>query len=115
MPREDLIRELGPKRTDIRQDLRFIQQEYGMSMAAIAKRAQQVNIISDQVYQNIMIWLSQMGLRMDEHSGLIAEKPNLFKQLICRAILEDEISMQRAVELSEIPYDKLRALCFGES
>lgn len=115
LPREDLIRELGPRRTDIRQDLRFIQQEYGMSMAAIAKRAQQVNIISDEVYRNIMIWLSQMGLRMDEHSGLIVEKPNLFKQLICRAVLEDEISMQRAVELSEIPYEQLRALCFGET
>jgi len=38
LPKEDLIRELEPRRTDVRQELRFIQREYGMPMAAIAKR-----------------------------------------------------------------------------
>ena len=51
LPSEDILRELGPKRSDIRGDLRYIQREYGISMAATLMRARQVNIITKAVYE----------------------------------------------------------------
>lgn len=113
LPKIDLLRELGPKRSDIRGNLRYIQREYGISMAAIVKRAEQINIITKGVYENTMKWMSANGLRADEHSGIIKEQTQLLEQIISRAVAEDEIGISKAAELLEMPLPEVRSLCYG--
>ena len=113
LPRADIIRELGPKRTDIRGNLRDVQREYGVSMAAIVMRARQANIITKEVYDITMKWMSKNGLRNNEQSGMIPEKTHLLEQLIFRAVAEDEIGISKAAELLEMPLTDVRKLCYG--
>lgn len=113
LPQSDIVRELGPKRSDIRGDLRNIQREYGISMAAIMKRAQQTGIITKAVYETTMKWMSANGLRSDEKSGLVPEKSHLLEQLTSRAVSEDEIGISKAAEILEMPLADVRMLCYG--
>ena len=113
LPQDDILRELGPKRSDIRGDLRYIQREYGISMAATVMRAHQAGIINKAVYENTMKWMSANGLRMDEKSGIHPEKTHLLEQLTSRAVAEDEIGISKAAELLEMSVPDVRMLCYG--
>lgn len=113
LPKEDIIRELGPKRHSIRGDLRIIQQEYNISMASIVMRARQADIITQQTYIITMKWMSASGLRKDEHSGIAAEKTHLLEQLTLRAVAEEQIGISKAAEILEMPLLETRRLCFG--
>ena len=112
LPRIDILRELGPKRKNITGELRMIQQEYGVSMAAIVMRARQANIITGKTYENTLKWIKS-GFRTDEQSGIIPERPHLLEQLIARAVSENEIGISKAAELLELPLDDARRLCYG--
>ena len=113
LPQGDIIRELGPKRSDIRGDLRNIQREYGISMAAIVMRARQTGIITKTVYETTMKWMSANGLRSDEKSGLVPEKSHLLEQLTARAVAEDEIGISKAAEILGMSLPDARMLCYG--
>ena len=113
LPQNDIIRELGPKRSDIRGDLRYIQREYGISMAAIVMRAEQAGIINKTVQEVTMKWMAANGLRMDEKSGIHPEKTHLLEQLTSRAVAEDEIGISKAAELLEMSVPDVRMLCYG--
>ena len=113
LPQDDILRELGPRRSDIRGDLRYIQREYSISMAAIVMRAHQVGIISKAVHESTMKWMSANGLRMDEKSGIHPEKTHLLEQLTSRAVAEDEIGISKAAELLEMSVPDVRMLCYG--
>ena len=113
LPKSDVLRELGPKRSDIRGDLRNIQREYGISMAAIVMRARQAFIITKDTYEATMKWMSKNGLRSDEQSSLPPEKTHLLEQLVSRAVSEDEIGISKAAELLELPLTETRKLCYG--
>lgn len=113
LPEQDIIRELGPKRKDIRGNLRDLQREYGISMASVAMRARQSDIISQSIYESTMKWMSVNGLRRDENSGLEVEKTHLLEQLVSRAVSEEEISLSKAAELLEMPLTDVRRLCYG--
>jgi len=113
LPKTDILRELGPKRKDIRGELRIIQKEYGVSMAAIVMRARQANIITKETYENTMKWMSKNGLRTDEQSDITPEKTHLLEQLVSRAVSEDEIGISKAAELLELSLTDARKLCYG--
>lgn len=113
LPQEDIIRELGPKRHDIRGDLRIIQREYNISMSSIVMRAHQAGIINQQTYTITMKWMSANGLRKDERSGLIPEKTHLLEQLTLRAVAEEEIGISKAAEILEMSLPETRKQCFG--
>ena len=113
LPKGDILRELGPKRTDIRGDLRYIQREYGISMAAVVMRARQIGIISKSVFETTMKWMSANGLRMNEQSEIIRERTHLLEQLTSRAVAEDEIGISKAAELLNMPLTDARRLCYG--
>ena len=114
LPKIDAVRELGAKRTDIRCDLRNIQREYGISIAAIVMRAYQTGIITKKVYEITMKWMSANGLRSNDNSGVTPEKSHLSEQLVSHAAAEDEITISKAAELLEMPLFDTRKLCFGD-
>ncbi len=113
LPRADALRELGPKRNNIRNDLSRVQKEYGISMAAVVMRALQIGIISKGVFEATMKWMSALGIRTNEPSACASESSHLLEQLTSRAVAEEEIGISKAAELLEMPLSDVRRLCFG--
>lgn len=113
LPESDIMRELGPKRSDIRSDLRYIQGEYKISVFSAAVRAHQTGIISQDVYTKTAKWISSQGLRLDERSGIEPEQSRLLEQMTVRAVSEGEITLSKAAELLERPIFEVRSLCYG--
>lgn len=112
LPKADVIRELGIRRTRISNDMVLVCKEYGVSMALLVKRAQLSHVISDAIYTDYNIRASQAGWRKNEPTRIAREKPHLFEQLVYRAVTEQEISVQRGAELLQVPYSHVVEHCF---
>lgn len=109
--RDDIVRELGVRRSAITKDFTLICKEYGISMYLLVVRASQAKVISSSVAQSFYIKAGKAGWRTNEPSRIKGEKPLLFEQLVFRAINEEEISIQKGVELLQIPYAEVEEGC----
>ena len=114
-PAEDAVRELGVRRSFISKDMELICREYGISMMLLAKCAQLAGIITDSAAKEFYMRAGSMGWRKNEPVRIQAGQPMLFKQLVYRAINEEEISMQRGAELLGVSYSEIvKECCFSE-
>lgn len=112
LPEKDAKRELGVKRKGITGDMRFVCREYGISMYLLAKRAEQCNIITKSAAKDFYIKASQFGWRKNEPSWRDhKEEPQLFQQLVYRAVNEEEISIQKGAELLRMPFNDVKEHC----
>ncbi len=112
-PKEDAVRELGYKRNTISRAMIMTCQEYGISLFMLVKRARLCGIINDSVEKNFYIQASKAGWRKAEPDWDIQkEEPSLFKQLVYRAVTEEEISVQKGAELLKTSYDAVAKACF---
>ena len=111
LPAADATRELGVRRRAITRDMEIVAREYGVSMMLLAKRANLAGIVSDSAYKSFCIAASKCGWRKDEPSRIDAEKPELFEQLIYRAVCEDDMSIQRGAELLGLTFDEVAQGC----
>lgn len=111
LPAADARRELGPKRTKVSNDMAGVCVEYGLSMFLLAKRARICDIISANAERRFYIEASRMGWRTGEPERFPREVPQLFKQLVCRAVCENEISPQKGAELLRMPIGTLMECC----
>lgn len=112
-PKEDAVRELGYKRNTISRAMIMTCQEYGISLFMLVKRARLCGIINDSVEKNFYIQASKAGWRKAEPDwGIQKEEPSLFKQLVYRAVTEEEISVQKGAELLKTSYDAVAKACF---
>lgn len=109
-PKDDAFNELGLKRTAVTSDMAMVAKEYGISLQMLAKRAQILGILSDSAYRAFNIRLNQNGGRKNEPSRIEAENTSLFKQLVLRAIGEEEISFSKGAELLRIPLIEMRQM-----
>ena len=107
----DIKRELGWQRRAITNDMLIVCREYGISMWLLVVRAAQTNIISTTTAQDFYVKASKAGWRKNEPSRISAEEPTLFKQLVYRAINEENISIQKGAELLKIPYETVLDEC----
>ena len=113
LPKSDLERELGLRRSAISKDMLLVCVEYGVSLLLLAFRAKDVGIVSAGSYREFMIKAGIAGWRKNEPSRINPEVPSLFKQLVYRAINENEISISRGAELLQLPYGEvLESCCF---
>lgn len=103
-PSKDAFRELGLKRSKIQGDMQVAAAEFGISMMCLAYRAKELNIVTESAYRSFMISVSQLGWQKNEPSRIEMESANLFKQLVYRAIEEEEINIQRGAELLNVSY-----------
>lgn len=108
---EDIIREMGVHRKAITKDFTLICKEYGISMYLLVMRASQAKVISSSVAQNFYIKAGKAGWRTNEPSRIKGERPLLFEQLVFRAINEEDISIQKGVELLQISYAEVEEGC----
>lgn len=84
-------------------------------MFLLVKRAQVAKIISTDAARHFYVSASSRGWRTNEPSRIAPEKPNLFEQLVFRAVSEGEISIQRGAELLKMPYNEVVShCCFDE-
>jgi transcriptional regulator with XRE-family HTH domain/Zn-dependent peptidase ImmA (M78 family) len=112
-PKEDAYRELGYKRNTISRAMIMTCKEYGISLFMLVKRARLCEIINDSVEKVFYIKASKAGWRKAEPDWEIQrEEPNLFKQLVYRAVTEEEISVQKGAELLKTSYDDVAKACF---
>lgn len=111
LPAVDARRELGLKRKRISNDMSAICDEYGVSMYLLTKRARICNIISENAEKAFYIKANSMGWRAAEPERGARENSSLFEQLVCRAVSEDQISLQKGVELLQIPIADLIRRC----
>lgn len=108
---EDALRELGPKRRAVTEDMALVCKEYGISMYLLAMRADVCGIISSGAAKDFYIRAGQRGWKKNEPARIAREEPTLFEQLVFRAVCEGEITIQKGAELLERPYDHVASQC----
>lgn len=107
----DAVRELGIRRRAVTRDMEMVAREYGVSMMLLSKRANLAGIVSDSAYRSFCIAASKKGWRTEEPSRIDTEKPELFKQLVYRAVCEDDMSVLRGAELLGVSFDEVTYQC----
>ncbi|NLS76060.1 MAG: ImmA/IrrE family metallo-endopeptidase [Chloroflexi bacterium] len=93
--------ELGGRRSDLEtRELYLLKHKYGLSMQAWARRARDLEVISQAAYEGICRRFSRNGWRKEEPGDqALPETPRRMEQLVYRALAEDKISRARAAEL----------------
>ena len=108
----DLLRELGPKRTRMTKDMTLVCKEYGISTYLLAKRAVQAGILSENAERVFYIKANKAHWRTQEPEWDIKpEEPSLFRQLVYRAVSEEDLGLQRAAELLKESYSYVAGYC----
>jgi len=105
VPMQVAYNELGHKRRSISfQELVLLKREYGLSMQAWIRRALDLGIISDSVYNRMFRVFSTRGWRKREPAEFHGdEKPVRYRQMLYRALEEGIITIETAkrIALSE--------------
>ena len=104
-PRAAVVNELGAQRHRLEpRELYRLKQEYGLSMKGWAIRALQCEVIPHGHFESLMKLFSARGWnRQEPGEPLPSESPQLFEQLVYRALAEQLISESKAAELLGIP------------
>jgi Zn-dependent peptidase ImmA (M78 family)/transcriptional regulator with XRE-family HTH domain len=116
MPATSFREAFGPHRTSLSLgELINLKAQFGASIMAIMKRAQQLKLISDADFQGFSIYASKKGWRSGkEEDGQDAwkgvEQNFRFERLVMRAVAEDKISAAKGAALLNKSLDELRAL-----
>jgi Zn-dependent peptidase ImmA (M78 family) len=112
MPKETIIAELGQFRNKLSiNELGKIKLQYGISMQALVMRAKDCGIINEHYTKQFFFLMKQMNWRIDEpfeYAGL--EQSNRFEQLIFRGLIEDQIPIEKAAELSDLSVQQFKKL-----
>jgi len=104
-PRDSVLREFGKKRSKISiEELKHIKLKYGISIAGIIFRLNQLGIISDAMTKRF--WIRNRTAKFDEQIKLERnEKVNRFKNLLAHAYSEQLMSLSKLAELSGLSVD----------
>jgi len=112
IPQADLYRRLGLRRSRITRDFAAICRDYGISTYLLVKRASLNGIISHGLEQDFYIKANKAGWHSSEPSWIEQpETPSLFTQLVCRAVNEGELTIQKGAELLQLPYSAVADSC----
>jgi Zn-dependent peptidase ImmA (M78 family) len=90
--------------------LRSLKQRWGVSMAALARRALSLGVISDWQYRNLMIEMSALGYRTQEPGAIAPERPWRLRMLVTRLEHDLAYSPQQVAELVGLLPDELQSL-----
>jgi Zn-dependent peptidase ImmA (M78 family) len=101
MPRACFYKETGSKRHHLPlEELIILKNRYGISVAAIVRRAFTLGVINESYYLSKQFDLKKN--RLEEgwgHYGIV-EEPSRFIQLLLRSLAEQVISLEKASELA---------------
>lgn len=89
-----------------------IKAEFGASIMAIMKRAEQLSMITPQTYVNLCKFANQHGWRKNGEPGdaqcACEEMPARFKQLVWRSVAEGQVSLSKGAALLKQDLDAFR-------
>jgi Zn-dependent peptidase ImmA (M78 family)/DNA-binding XRE family transcriptional regulator len=110
LPSEGAIEHLGAQRQNIDwKELYLLKHEYGLSMASILFRCQDLGILPKQKCHSLFIQFSASGWRKKEPGQPYPkEQTLLFEQLVYRGAGEGLISDSKAAELLKMPVVRFR-------
>lgn len=111
-PVSEVKKELGEKRSWLEpKELYVLKHAYGLSMGGWLHRAVDLGIVSRQNYKKMYAYFNQNGWNKKEPGEqLEPEKPQLFEQLVFRALAEEIIGESKAAELMGMPVREFRDL-----
>lgn len=102
IPKARLIDELGFRRYSIHiKELGVVKQQYGISIAALLRRAKETGVLTANGYRIMLIQLSKQGYRTTEpfeYHG--QEKAQRFTQLLIQAFAQEVITTSKAAALN---------------
>lgn len=88
------------------QELVNSKEEWGISIGAIAYRAKDLEILSEDGHRRFNIFLNRKGLKKDEPGAYaMPERPQRFRQLVLRSFAEEVISGTKAASLLDQSYE----------
>jgi Zn-dependent peptidase ImmA (M78 family) len=105
--------------SNIRADLRggvdlnkllSLKQQWGVSMAALARRAQSLGAITDWQYRNLMIEMSALGYRTQEPGAIAPERPRRLRMIVTHLEHDLGYSFEQIADLVGLVPDELRSL-----
>lgn len=104
-PADEVRKELGEKRVWLEpRELEVLKKTYGLSMQGWMHRAKDLGIMPDVHYVEMRKFFSSRGWNKTEPGEQYApERPQLFDQLVYRALAQDLISESKAAELLRMP------------
>ena len=83
MPADAIRAELARRQLDLPR-LLGLKHHWGVSMAALLRRASTLGVISEWQYRNLMVEMSALGYRTQEPGDLTRESPRLIPALVTR-------------------------------
>jgi len=100
-PESEVRKELGQQRTWLEpKELDVLKQAYGLSMQAWMHRAKDLGILSDTRYVEMRkFFRARKWTKTEPGEQVPAERPQLFVQLVFRALAQDLIGESKAAEL----------------
>lgn len=104
-PENEVRKELGEKRTWLEpRELEVLKKTYGLSMQGWMHRAKDLGILPDTHYVEMRKFFNARGWNRKEPGDQYPpERPQLFDQLVYRALAQDLISEAKAAELLRMP------------
>lgn len=101
---------LGQKRSSLEvREVQSLKLEFGLSMAAIIRRAFDLGIIKEGYYKHLNIQFGKKGWRKCEPGEPVtSETGKVFCNLVFHALAEEYIGDSKAAELLSLPLDKFR-------
>lgn len=117
LPKRSLINVLGEHRNSIEpRELSLLKQEFGISMTSILHRAEETEIISNNVYRQLRAEFSERGWSKKEPGEQYPKEiTHIFEQMIFHALAEQYIGESKAAELMNMPLESFRSLRAMES
>lgn len=100
-PASEVRKELGAQRTWLEpKELHALKHAYGLSMQAWMHRAKDLGILAESRYVDMRKFFSaHRWTKTEPGEEIPAERPQLFEQLVYRALAQDIISESKAAEL----------------
>lgn len=106
MPKEAIINEFGYSRGNINFfELTAFKNEFKVSYAAIVYRLKDLNIISEYLYKNLSIFLSQR-IGKNDSNPIQPEISYQFKKIVYKLEADEIISVNKACELLGVTVDE---------
>ncbi|MFG1941330.1 ImmA/IrrE family metallo-endopeptidase [Nonomuraea sp. NPDC048826] len=104
MPHEDISEELKDG-VDLTR-LLHLKGRWGVSMAALARRALTLSVISDWQYRNIMVEMSALGYRTAEPGAVSRETPQALSSVVKQLQEHDGLSVAQMAQLAGLTPDE---------
>jgi Zn-dependent peptidase ImmA (M78 family) len=114
LPADAVRTELKQGRLDLPR-LLDLKHRWGVSMAALLRRAFTLDIVSDWQYRNLMVEMSALGYRTQEPSDLVRERPRFVPALVADLRDDRGYHLDQLAEAAGLLPDEFARLYVGDN